>query len=152
MPEHMIEDLASLDGRGYMDQIKSRLRDDEAWEVLLNPVLIERTRWGLNRLIESITEQKVRAEERGTVGAAWLKGVNSLQRLARGRLETLAPQEPVQRSSGREARAWRAFSARLARALDAGDPTALDRLQVPYGGLTAREWLAAREEKREAVR
>jgi hypothetical protein len=67
-------------------------------------------------------------------------------------LETLAPQEPVQRSSGREARAWRAFSARLARALDAGDPTALDRLQVPYGGLTAREWLAAREEKKEGVR
>jgi hypothetical protein len=67
--------------------------------------------------------------------------------LARGRLDAMPPVEP-RPSASRETRAWRSFSAKLAAALDEGDPTALDRLKTPYGGMTAREWLAAREEKK----
>jgi hypothetical protein len=152
MPDRMIVALASLDGRAYMGQVKERLRDDDAWDTLLAPEIIERTRWALTRLIESIEEQKARAKSEGRAGADWLRGVNSLQRLAQGRLEVLTPQEPSPRPGGREARAWRQFSARLARALDGGDPTALDRIRVPYSGLTAREWMTAREEKQEARR
>jgi hypothetical protein len=152
MPDRMIVALASLDGRGYMAQVKERLRDDDAWDTMLAPEIIERTRWALTRLIESIEEQKARAKAENRAGVDWLRGVNSLQRLAQGRLEALTPQEPTQRSNTREARLWRAFSARLARALDSGDPTALDRIRAPYSGLTAREWLEAREEKQEARR
>jgi len=148
--------LASLDGRGYITVMKSRLRDDEAWDELLDPILVERTRWGLTRLIESIDDQKERAVREHDADPSWLRSVNTLQRLAKGRLEALEALEgtgsPATLASSREARAWRGFAARLARILAEADPEALQRLRTPYGGLTAAEWLSAREEKQEGLR
>lgn len=150
MPERMsIPAMARLDGRGYITEMKSRLRDDAAWEELLDPILVERTRWGLTRLIESIDEQRERALREDTADPKWLHSISTLQGLARTRLEEIAPHEPPVRSSTKEARAWRGFAARLARVLAESDPAALHRLQTPYGGLTAAEWLSAREEKQE---
>jgi hypothetical protein len=143
--------LASLDGRGYITEMKARLRDDAAWDELLDPTLVERTRWGLNRLIESIEEQKERAVREHDADPGWLRAVNTLQGLAQGRLEGLEGVDArgsATPASSREARAWRGFAARLARVLAEADPAALQRLRTPYGGLTAAEWLSAREEKK----
>jgi hypothetical protein len=153
MSDLTIAELAALDGKGFIGQIKKRLRDDEAWIALLDPVLIERTRYSLNRMVGSIDAQKERAiREEGVPDPKWLKGMDLLRRYAKERLDSMAPPRAAVISGSREARAWKSFSVRLARALESGDLAAIDKLTTPYGGMTAREWLAAREEKREVVR
>lgn len=153
-PQRMsVPALAALDGRGYITEMKARLRDDAAWVELLDPILVERTRWGLTRLIESIEDQKDRAARESDADPTWLRSVNRLQGLAQGRLATLTPRNTDRTpASSREARAWRGFAARLAQVLAEADPEALTRLQTPYGGLTAAEWLNARDEKQEGNR
>lgn len=150
MPELTIAELASLESRAYVDEIKARLRDDNAWVLMLDPVLCDRTRWGLVRIINSIDAQKQRADGVGPTHDKWLVSVNALRRHAKRRLDMMVPVESVHLgaiSTSKEARAWRAFSARLAVALHEGDSSALDSLTTPYGGLTARQWMTAREQK-----
>lgn len=146
-PELTLSQLAALDHKGYVHQIKARLRDDERWLVLLDPVLVERTRASLARVIDSIDAQKTRVAEEGDVDQKWLHSINGLRRHAKARLDAIAPTVAPVISGSKEARAWRRFSARLAGVLESADHPALDELKAPYGGLTAREWLAAREEK-----
>jgi len=144
MPERIsTEVLKRLDGRGYVNAVKSRLSDDAAWEQLTHPDLIPRTRWALTRLVSSIEEQK-RRQDAAAADAAWLIGVNNLQRLARARLSAL-PGEVGTGSANKEIKAWKAFSARLAGLVD---PAMLETVSAPYGGLTAAEWLNARGEKK----
>lgn len=147
MPELTVAELASLRDRDYIAEVKARLRDDSRWVVLLDPVLTARTRWGLTRIIESIDEQKDRVAESGETDEEWLRRVNALRRYTKNRLDRMAPVDIGARSNTKEARAWRAFSARLARALATTDPDALDVLYAPYGGMTAAEWLSARDAK-----
>lgn len=143
MPKLTAAELAALGGREYIGEIKSRLRDDHAWVTLLDPSLVERTRWGLTRIVTSIDEQKSRVlSESGAMPDAWLKSVDALRSYASARLSRLLPP-----SNTKEIRAWKTFSARLATALERVDPVALDLLETPYGGLTAAEWLAARDTK-----
>jgi len=152
MPELTVLQLASIDGRAYIAEIKSRLRDDAAWVILLDPALLERTRWGLNRIINSLDEQKARVVESGTGDREWLNRVDGLRRFAKRRLDRMTLDNPRIESNTKQTRAWRAFSARLARVLEDYDPTALEGIQSPHGGLSAAEWLAAREEKKEMAR
>lgn len=150
MPELTAPQLAALDGKSYTDQIKMRLRDDQTWGQLLDPMLADRTRWTLNRMIASIDAQKERIAQTGTTKANWLSGVNALRRHTKARLDAMGPEEAPMVSTSKEARAWRAFSFQLAGALEAGNPLALDTITTPYGGLTARQWLTAREQKEAA--
>lgn len=151
MPELSVLQLASIDGRAYIAEIKARLRDDAAWVVLLDPALLERTRWGLSRIISSVDEQKDRVARSGTMDQEWLGRVDGLRRLAKRRLDRMTLENPRVESNTKQARAWRAFSAQLAKVLEDYDPTALERIKSPHGGLSAAEWLAAREEKREVA-
>lgn len=144
MPEPTVAELAALAGREYIEQIKSRLRDDERWVVMLDPILVERTRWALTRIIDSIDAQKERVLAAGTETEGWLIRIGSLRSYAQSRLGRIAP---VGVSTSKEARAWRAFSASLATALADIDPSALETLQAPYGGLSAAAWLQKRNEK-----
>ncbi len=150
-PQRMsVPALAALDPRTYTTEVKARLGNDIAWAVLLDPVLVERTRRSLASLVASIEDQKLRATDEGDADLRWWKSVNRLQGLAQGRLATLTPRNTDRTTaSSREARAWRGFAARLAQVLAEADPEALTRLQTPYGGLTAAEWLNARDEKQE---
>lgn len=151
MPELTVPQLAALDGKSFAAEVKTRLRNNEEWVVLLDPVLVERTRYSLSRIVDSIDAQKARVAEEGVSDPKWLTKINRLRGYAKARLDAMAPPEaPV--SSSKEARAWKLFSARLAAELDAADPEALDTLKTPYGGMTAREWLTAREEKKEMAR
>lgn len=152
MPDLTIPQLAALDGRSYASEVKARLRDNEAWVALLDPVLVERTRYILNRLVDSVDAQKARVAVEGASDPNWLRNANRLRNYAKTRLDAMAPPEAPILSSSKETRAWRSFSAQLASALAAADPRALDTLKTPYGGMTAREWLTAREEKKEMAR
>lgn len=150
MPDLTIAELASLDGKGYTAELKLRLRDNDAWAILVEPQLIQRTRFTLNRMIDSIDGQIERITAEGTATESWLKGINSLRRLVKLRLDALVILTEYGPSTSKEIRAWRTFSALLAAALDEEDSSALDALKTPYGGLTAREWLAVRREKEAA--
>jgi len=141
-----LAEIAALDMRGYTAEVKTRLRSDEAWLMMLEPIVLERTRFTLQRIIHSIDLQKARVDASGTVDAKWLSSVNALRRHASARLDVMPPSTaPV--SANRDVRAWRSFSARLARLLDESTPGVLDHVEAPYGGLTARQWLEAREAK-----
>lgn len=146
MPDLTVPALAALNPREYAHAIKERLRDDEAWAILLDPILVDRTRWSLKSIITSIDFQKKRSEESGRTDTSWLTKIDTLRFLASGRLERMAP-EPQNASGRKEAQAWRSFAAKLAQALEDGDSGALDTLRTPYGNMTASEWLAARDEK-----
>jgi hypothetical protein len=146
MPERISTDtLKKLDGRGYVNAVKARLSDDMAWAQLTHPDLVPRTRWALTRLVNSIEEQK-RRQGVTPADVVWLTGVNNLQRLARARLSAL-PVELGVSSANKEIKAWKAFSARLAGMVD---PETLATVSAPYGGITAAEWLSARNDKKEA--
>jgi hypothetical protein len=67
-----------------------------------------------------------------------------LRRLCNRRLEAIA-EPPV--SHNKETRKWKGYAAHLATVIEALDPFALDGIKTPYGDMTAREWLSAREEK-----
>jgi hypothetical protein len=150
-PKLSILQLAALDPKEYAGEIKSRLRNEEAWAVMVGPSLIGRTRTTVIRMVESIDFQRSRAISAGTAAPGWLNALDALRRLLSLRLEPLAPPDGAFRvSSNKETRAWRSFSARLAAVLVEDDHPALDSLKTPYGGLTAREWLAARDEKASA--
>lgn len=141
-----IAEIAALDMRGYVAELKARLRNDEAWVSMLEPVLVERTRFTLGKIISSIDAQKARVDAEGSVDAKWLSSVNALRRHATARLDLMPPAvAPI--SANRDVRAWRAFSARLARLLDESSPGVLDGIEAPHGGLTATQWLKAREAK-----
>lgn len=142
------EDLASLGAREYIGQIKLRLSDDSQWEILVGPKLKDRTRWGLGRIVSSIDSQKARNAEMGPVNPDWLTRVNALRRLAQNRLDVVTVRTGPAVSSTREAKTWRAFSATLARLVETHDPEALNELQAPYGGISASQWLHAREAKK----
>lgn len=152
MPELTVSQLAALDGRSYTGEVKARLRDDDSWIVLLDPVLVERTRYTLNRMIGSIDSQVTRVTEEEEPDPKWLGSITTLRGYVKARLDAMAPPELPPVASSKEARAWRAFSAQLAEALGEVHPRALDALRTPYGGLTARQWLDAREEKKELAR
>lgn len=142
------QDLMNLDIRSFADEVKARLRDDARWAVMAEPDTIVRTRKALTRMIASIDVQKERAALLDSTDAKWVYGVNLLRRYAKARLDVMAPlDDEAMVSETKSSRAWRAFGARLAQAMSEGDCEALDTIQTPYGGLTTREWLAAREEK-----
>jgi len=142
-------DLAALDVKSYVAELKSRLRDDQRWADMLDPLLVERTRDVLTRMIESLDAQKARAVRDGISDSRWLHGMGDLRRYALRRLEVMPL--PIGGSSSKESKAWRAFSARLAEELLVVDPLTLNKLKAPYGDMTAREWLKARNEKREVA-
>ena len=152
MPDLTVDQLAVLDAKEYTDQIKMRLRDDKWWVIMLNPALIERTRASLNRIVDSIDLQKTRVAAEGATEESWLIKVNALRRHAKKRLDAIGPCHTANLTSSKEARAWRAFSARLAGALEQSDPVALEAITTPYGGLTARQWLEARDQKQGVTR
>jgi hypothetical protein len=144
-----IAELAALDSRDYIGEIKARLRDDKAWLELLDPALERRTQWGLGKIIQSIDSQKARITD---ADPEWVRRAESLRKLAKKRLDKMVPDQALAAAMGtsstKEARLWRGFSARLALVLREYDPSALEEIQAPYGRQTAAEWLAAREEKR----
>lgn len=143
--------LTALDGKSYADEIKARLRNDESWAAMVSPLLIDRTQLALQRIIQSIDAQKERIVNSGTAEPRWLTSIDALRRLLQSRLSEIEPTiEEPRTSANRETRAWRSFSARLAAVLEEDDHPALDAMKTPYGGLTAREWLAARDEKASA--
>lgn len=144
-----IERLASMKGREYIDEVKARLTDDTGWLLLVVPELEESTRWALTTILDSIDRQKAR--QTAPSSPKWLRSMESLRRLCQSRLDGMgALPEPV--SNNRETKAWRALSARLAGELLEIDPTVLDRIQAPYGGLTTRQWLDLRQSKRVGAR
>jgi len=146
MPDDMsLAKLVALDNRKYAEVVKGYLRDDESWPQLLHPIVAPRTRVSLQGIIQSIDRQ---IERIGDADPEWRRGASVLRRYANDRLSKMAPEPQGMVPGSKEARAWRAFSARLARALAENDSAALDRIQTPYGGLTAREWLSVREERR----
>lgn len=56
-------------------------------------------------------------------------------------------------SGQRAARAWRALAHELAEALEDADTAAeLDHIKIPFDGITVREWLQIRREKRAGLR
>lgn len=143
-----VSQLVALDAKSFGIEMRLRLRRDEYWAVLLEPPLIERTRFTLVKIITSIDAQRLRAAEAGTTTEGWLRGINALQRWSQERLAALPPASvPMLVSGSREARAWRGLSARLAEELERIAPEALEEFQTPYGGLTLSQWLKARREK-----
>lgn len=143
------ETLRSMGGREYIGQIKLRLRNDDAWAELVSEELVNRTRWGLTRLAESIAAQIERADKDAHTDRAWLRSITLLRDMVEDRLAELPEHHQPLRteSSSREARAWRGFAAKLASVVAEVDPDALRGLQTPYGNLEVEDWLAAREAK-----
>lgn len=144
MPRLTLAELATLDPIEYTAVVKSSLRYDELWVELLHPVLVERTRLSLTRMIESVDRQRERI---GGTDPAWTKRAMVLRNAAKDRMDAMPPPSGGT-SSTKEARAWRAFSAKLARELAKSDPAVLDELKVPYGGLSAAQWLYQRGENK----
>lgn len=143
-----IAEMLELEVQEYANEVKMRLRHDREWVTMLDESIIERTRACLIRIVTSIDAQKARvALKKEPEDTKWVNSANALQKLAQTRLDELPiPQESVGPTS-KEVKAWRAFSARLATVLAERDPAVLDTLAAPYGGLTARQWLSARDAK-----
>jgi hypothetical protein len=146
--ELSVGQLAALDAKAFTTELRVRLRRDDYWAILLEPSIIERTRYTLVKIIASVDAQRLRAAQEGTTTEHWLRAINALQRWSQERLNAMppAPEAPLV-PSNRETRAWKGFSARLAEELERVEPEALERIQTPYGGLTLSQWLAARREK-----
>ena len=151
MPEVTVAKLLKLDGKAYANEVKRRLTDNDAWLILLDPRLVEKTRFALTRMIVSIDAQKVRAALREPMDTPearrWLHGIGLLRGYVTRRLEEMPTPVELPSSSTKEARAWRAFSAQLADELAKVDPEALERIRAPYGVLTASQWRSARQAK-----
>lgn len=147
-----IAELTKLDSREYTNAMRMCLRTDVLWQRFLDPALEGRTWFNLTRLIASIDAQQARAVLETEKDRLWLRGIMSLQRWARERLDVMPARVELPTSGTKEARAWRALSAMLADELRIAAPEALDRLKAPYGGLTVNEWMTARENKKEGTR
>lgn len=147
MSELTLANLLAMRPIEYSAVVKARLRNDEEWVILLDPVLANRTRGVLNRIIDSIEAQKERAREEGQTDTSWVHRMNTLHRYVKQRLEAMGASEGVIESRTKEARAWKAFGARLAAALADEAWEAIDEIHTPYGQLTARQWLESREAK-----
>jgi hypothetical protein len=142
--------LAALDNRAFNEEVKSRMRNNDAWVLLLHPAIIERTRATLKRLIRSLNEQRDRGMAEHTNDTSWLRSMESLKRIARERLDQMPPQpfpDLPALSNTRETRSWRALAAALADELIASGSPAADELYTPYGALTVREWAERRHAK-----
>lgn len=84
-----IAELSSMPGRDYMDEVKARMGRNPDWAVMIKPEVIERTRWALTTLIDSITEQKQRARQNGTLEQNWARTVDRMRAIAIMRLDRL---------------------------------------------------------------
>lgn len=84
-----IAELSSMPGRDYMDEIKARMNIEPDWKLMTDPAIIERTRWALTTLIDSITEQKQRARQNGTLEQNWVRTVDRMRAIAIMRLDRL---------------------------------------------------------------
>lgn len=143
----MPDRLTALPGRDFINEVKLRIRDDEAWAPMVAPVRVEKTRWALTRLIDNIDGQLARVGD--TDDARWIAGITALRGSCQRRLDALPPAPTPRLSNNKETRAWRGFAARLAEVIEEIDPEVLDELKAPYGAMTARQWLKAREEKKQ---
>ena len=148
MPKTPLQ-LANLQGRPFIEEMKRALEADERWESFTDPLVIERTRWGLGVVIGSINSQ-IAAE--AVPNPRWLQGVNKLRRLCRLRQGNLPVHDGEVVSGAGEARAWRTFAGVLAQRLADADPDALEGVYAPYGGMNGMDWLIARNRKLEARR
>lgn len=141
--------LKNLSGRDFTNEVKARLRDDSAWVVLLDPIVIQRTAWALGRMIDSLNEQLARGRAARFPDEAWILAMETLRRLAVRRQEGLetAGRPPV--ADSRQARAWRGFAARLAAILEEQSPDLIEGMVIPFDNLPVSDWLEARraEEK-----
>lgn len=143
-----IAEMTVLGVKEYANEVKGRLRSDREWVTMLDDTIIERTRSCLIRIVTSIDAQKKRIALRNEpTDTNWVNSANKLQNLAQARLDEMPVERESMGPTSKEARAWRAFSARLAVVLHDRDPEALDGLEAPYGGMTARQWLSARNAK-----
>lgn len=149
MPRLTVPQLRLLSGREYVAEIKLRLRDDAAWIDMLDPAVVERTRWGLKRMIESLDEQLERGRAAQVPDEPWIIAMTTLRGLAVRRQEGLETAQAPVMASSREARAWRGVAARLAGVVSVLDPAVLDEIVTPYGEPVA-QWLAERHEKKES--
>lgn len=137
--------LANLPGRAFVSDMKDALRYDSDWEVFTDPLILERTRWALQTVIDSIGEQ-IAADP--IPNPRWLNSVNGLRRICRLRLGNLPVNDGPIVSGSREARSWRAFAGVLADLLAQVDPEALEAVHAPYGGMNGMDWLTARNRKK----
>jgi len=145
------QDLLTMMDYAYANEVKRRLSSDEEWAEMLTPVLRERTYGALVHMIESINRQ--RREHIRTASADWFKRVNGLRKLAVTRLLHL---EKVtgrvswyEASATHEGKLWREFSAKLAQIVLEFNPTLLEGVYAPRGGVDALDWIVARNAKRE---
>lgn len=139
--------LMKLDAHTYRATIKMCLKDDYHWPMFETDQTVLRTRVELNYMIESIDAQKERVRASGTSTESWIRSIDGLRRMLVEKLMKLPATDLPLVSGNKEARTWRAFSARLADELAKVAPAALETIQAPYGGQSAAQWREAREEK-----
>lgn len=141
------ERLLKLDPHTYRTAIKTHLKDEEGWAMFCMPETVYRTRVEIDYMLGSIDSQKERVIASGTGTEQWVRSIDGLRRMLVTRLLRLPPTDIPVVSGNKEARAWRAFSARLADELAKIAPESLDTIQAPYGGESAAQWREAREGK-----
>ena len=139
--------LANLPGRPFIEEMKHCLSEDERWEVFTDPLILDRTRWGLITVIDSIDKQ-IKDEPYPT--PKWLHGVNKLHKLCRLRLGNLPVNDGPVISGSRETAAWRTFAWVVAKSLAEVDPDALEAIMTPFGGMNGMDWVIAQNRKRSA--
>lgn len=147
--------LEDLDYDDFVEQIEGTLGNTDNFAPFLAPEVLPKTLDYLEQLRDSLESQlETWTPETPNFDADWAKrtqGFRSLvltrTKLVKRRLGLEVAHPGVSRNV--ELSAWKRFAHRLCEVLDDYEEASLelDVLEAPFGGLTARQWLARRIEK-----
>jgi hypothetical protein len=154
--------VLGLDVADFASALNAVIGDMKGLEPFLEPGVLHSTHQHFITLLANVDRQLAQYSDGPTASPDWVRRTQGFRALILSRVRmierrVLSGDRRVQRESGdltgreRESE-WKRFAHRLIEAMledevDNDTFNALDDLEAPFGGLTAREWVARRIEK-----
>ena len=154
-----IHDLQNLSEAEFDDELNERFGDIETFRVFLDPSIIRRTAQYLRRLRDIIDAQLVRYGGGESDDPTWESRTHALRARISSRLHEaqygIREMDAVTAlgDGTSNARKWRAFAHQIIEVILKEEKEGgaywpeLDEIPVPFGDLSARQWVARRLEK-----
>ncbi len=145
-----VSELMEMGSRDFEEAVTEDLRVTGDWRgPFMQSETIDRTRSALSGIILSVARQLEKYSDSDESDEGWSARTESFKAFLENTLKTVDRRiASLTNGIGNKERAWRAFAHELCEIIEESNlDQELDDSIIPFGDLTARQWLARRREK-----